>query len=204
MSISDRDARIRWEDVREQDLWDFMQRRLQDGFSITAALKEYGSKHDMSWLTARWKYYQIRSRKDGADASPRRPGPKPGGRGQRQTKGASDKDFLGYMTDLIEGSSQSGEDLVPMMRGLSRLAMLSSEGIRLREALKERDKRAESAVFEAEKVRVERDRAKEHLSRICAFLEEWLASSAVERVGSLKEFSERLQVLLDAVVTQET
>ena len=47
MSISDRDARIRWEDVREQDLWDFMQRRLQDGFSITAALKEYGSKHDM-------------------------------------------------------------------------------------------------------------------------------------------------------------
>lgn len=200
MSISDRDARIRWEDARERDLWDFMQRRLREGVSITAALKEYGDRHGMSWLTARWKYYQIRSRKDGADVSPRKPGPKSRRGVQHQNKSASEDDFLAYMTDLIEGSSKSGEDIIPMMRGLSRLAMLSSEGIRLRATLKERDELAKSAASEAEKARAERDRAKESLSKICAYLEDWLTSSAVERVGSLKEFSERLQVLLDAVV----
>lgn|GEM_PF-1246879 len=198
MSISNKDARIRWEDDREQDLWDFMRRRLQDGLSVTAALKEYGDKNGMSWLTARWKYYQIRSRQ-GETPVPRQPSkPARVSRGRRAV--ASQQEFFSYLTDLVEGSANSGEDIVPLIKGLSRLAMLSSEGIRLKEALRERERLAASAASEAEKARAERDRALESLQRLCSFLEEWLAAPPVERVGSLKEFSERLRAEIDSAM----
>ncbi len=188
MSISEKDARIRWEDDRERDLWDFMGRRLRDGLSITAALKEYGDKNGMSWLTARWKYYQIRS-KQGSDDPVSPPKAKSARNRGRRRKEAPQNEFLSYLTDLVEGSAQSGEDIVPLMKGLSRLAMLSSEGIRLREALREREKQAASAISQAEKAAAERDRAQQSLQRMCAFLEEWLSLPPVEKVGSLQESS---------------
>jgi hypothetical protein len=199
MSISEKDARIRWEDERERDLWDFMRRRLRDGLSITAALKEYGDKNGMSWLTARWKYYQIRGRQGGeSPASP--PEDRPDKERTRRRKETSQDEFLSYLTDLVEGSAQSGEDIVPMMKGLSRLAMLSSEGIRLRESLRERERLAASAVSDAKKASAERDRAQDTLRALCAFLQEWLELPPVEKVGSLKEFSERLRAEIDSAM----
>jgi hypothetical protein len=170
-------SRYRWEQGREKDLWLFVDDRVKGGASVTAALKEYGKKHSMSWLTARWKYYQLRKQGLQSAASIGAVGggavPLAGGPFTED-----EEDFLGYLAEFISSTRDSGQDVVPFIRGLSRLAALSREGARLKEELE----RSRSGAREGA----------EALAGLCHFLEDWLRLPQVDRVGSLKDFSERL------------
>jgi len=187
MGASEKYSRYRWKEGREKDLWMFVDNRVKSGVSVTAALKEYGKKHDMSWLTARWKYYQIRkqglvpadSPKDGPAAlqeaaSPALPAIPTTGPFTRD-----EEDFLGYLAEFITSSRDTGQDVIPFIKGLSRLAALSREGTKLRAEVE----RSRSSVREGAQA----------LADICRFLKDWLNLPQVDRVGSLKGFSQRLE-----------
>jgi hypothetical protein len=170
--------RYRWKEGREKDLRSFVDDRVQGGASVTAALKEYGKRHDMSWLTARWKYYQIRKR---GMESPRTPGN--GGESRRaQPSDApftrNEEDFLGYLAEFVTSTRDAGQDIVPFMKGVSRMAALSRQTTRLKQ---ER---------ETERAALREDTTA--LAEVCRFLEGWLNLPQVDRVGSLKAFSDQL------------
>lgn len=179
-------SRYRWKEGREQDLWSFVDGRIKDGTSVTAALKEYGKKHNMSWLTARWKYYQIRKQgAPGAEIAPETPEQDlPLATGPAVQSGAGpfskdEEDFLGYLAEFISSSRDTGQDVVPFIKGLSRLAALSREGSRLKQEL--------------ERVRARETEGAETIARTCRFLEDWLRLPQVDRAGSLKDFSAGLE-----------
>ena len=132
----------------------------------------------MSWLTARWKYYQIRKRGIAA-AGDRGKGPAPGG--PERAGGpftAAEEDFLGSLAELVTSSRDFGQDIVPFIRGLSRMSSLSRVSAYLKE---ERDRHMVATRKDAEA-----------LAGVCRFLEGWLSLSQVDRVGSLKAFSDQL------------
>lgn len=190
MGGSPKYSRYRWKEGREKDLWSFVDGRVRDGASVTAALKEYGKKHNMSWLTARWKYYQIR--KQGvqnleAVAGENEPVVVPEGQqaapevqGQSGPFTKDEEDFLGYLAEFISSSRETGQDVIPFIKGLSRLAALSKEGTKLRQELeRSRGRAAEGA---------------QSIERARRFLEGWLKLSQVDRAGALKDFSSGLEI----------
>jgi hypothetical protein len=177
MAMPDRDSRFRWQEGKEAELWAYMEKKIQDGVSITAALKEYGDRNGMSWLTARWKYYQLRKRKAEQEMAPTRQEPQDHG------------DFIAHLANFVSMSREAGEDVVPLVRGLSRLAMLSCQGLRARE----------QALREAQEIRVLQAKTREAFSRLQRFLEDWLNQPQVDQVGSLKDFSTRLRKELDEI-----
>lgn len=189
MGGSPKYSRYRWKEGREKDLWSFVDGRVKGGTSVTAALKEYGKKHNMSWLTARWKYYQIRKQGHEAAGSPApQPETQVEPQGVPQPSEASgpfsrdEEDFLGYLAEFISSSRDSGQDVVPFIKGLSRLAALSKEGSRLRDEL--------------ERSRTHVRESAESIDRVLRFLGDWLRLSQVDRAGSLKDFSSGLELEL--------
>ncbi len=180
MGATEKYSRYRWKEGREKDLFTFVDGKVKDGASVTSALKEYGKKHNMSWLTARWKYYQIRKQGTGAER------PAKAASVQEPAAGpftADEEDFLGYLSEFVASSREYGQDIVPFIKGLSRMAALSKEASRLRE---ERDRRTA----------VTRENAAA-VGDACAFLRDWLSLSQVDRVASLKAFSENLASLVE-------
>lgn len=173
MGATEKYSRYRWREGRERDLWSFVDGKVREGASVTSALKEYGKRHNMSWLTARWKYYQVRKRETLASRSPAAPSLET----SEPTQGGDD-DFLSCLSEFVSSSRDYGQDVLSLMKGLSRMAVLSRESSKL---IEERDRRAtglrEGAVA---------------LHEVCAFLTEWLAQSQVDRVATLKGFSDRL------------
>jgi len=172
LGVTEKYSRYRWKEGREKDLWSYVDGRVKEGASVTAALKEYGKRHNMSWLTARWKYYQVRKKQSEAETAPERPV------AATTPMVQSDEDFLSCLSDFISSSKDSGEDVMSLMRGLSRMATLSRESLRL---LEERDRRIAAQREDAAILR-----------EVCAFLTDWLSSSQVDRVATLKDFSDRL------------
>jgi len=170
-------SRYRWKEGREKDLWSFVDGKVKAGASVTSALKEYGKRHNMSWLTARWKYYQVRKRESLMSAGRERD-PEIVGMEIVEAPNSGDDDFISCLSEFVSSSREYGQDVLSMMRGLSRMASLSRESARLQ---RERDARADYLRSEAEALR-----------EVRVFLAEWLSRSQVDRVATLKEFSDRL------------
>jgi hypothetical protein len=156
-------------------LRDYVDSRVREGVSITQALKEYGQKNRMSWLTARWKYYQVRNQKsDGKRAEVAEAAAAPSEAAPLST--VRDDDFLSYLRDLVLATEESGQDIVPFIKGFSRMAVLSRESMRHREE-----------VFRLkEQLRSVREAIESHSRN----LSEWLLKTQVDRVSCLKEFSD--------------
>lgn len=184
MGATEKYSRYRWKEGREKDLWSFVDGKVREGASVTAALKDYGKRHNMSWLTARWKYYQVRKRE--ALASDPAPG------ASLETTGpmeAGDEDFLTCLSEFVSSSKDYGQDVLSMMRGLSRMASLSRESARL---IRERDSRSAALREDAAVIR-----------EVRSFLGEWLTRSQVDRVATLKGFSDRLGAEIERLGTLE-
>ncbi len=187
MAMTDRDSRFKWSETKEQELWSFMESRMKSGASVTGALKEYGRSKGMSWLTARWKYYQLRKRAAREMAEP----VAHSGAQARDLPGAKrvEDDLLTCLSDFVSLSSEAGEDVTSLIRGLARLAMMSNQGQKLKEA----------ASLEVAETRAALKGAGEALSRLTRFLEDWLRQAQVDRVRTLKAFSTRLRQELDEI-----
>ena len=177
MGSTERDARYKWKDGKEEELRLYVDSRVKDGVSVTAALKEYGKKHDMSWLTARWKYYQVRKRPARGQSDHGQGAPEVED-GARLASPVREDDFLGYLAEFVTAAKDEEQDIVPFVRGLSRLAALSRETAALR---REREHRALALHQDAEVI-----------SRICEVIKGWLGLPQVDKIGALKSFSERL------------
>lgn len=175
MGTSAKSPRYRWKEEREMHLRDYVDSRVREGVSITQALKEYGQKNRMSWLTARWKYYQVRNQKsDGKRAEVAEAAAAPSEAAPLST--VRDDDFLSYLRDLVLATEESGQDIVPFIKGFSRMAVLSRESMRHREE-----------VFRLkEQLRSVREAIESHSRN----LSEWLLKTQVDRVSCLKEFSD--------------
>lgn len=175
MGTSAKSPRYRWKEEREMHLRDYVDSRVREGVSITQALKEYGQKNRMSWLTARWKYYQVRNQKsDGKRAEVAEAAAAPSEAAPLST--VRDDDFLSYLRDLVLATEESGQDIVPFIKGFSRMAVLSRESMRHREE-----------VFRLkEQLRSAREAIESHSRN----LSEWLLKTQVDRVSCLKEFSD--------------
>ena len=118
---------------KEADLREFVEGRVSQGASITKALKEYAEKNRISWLTARWKYYQVRNQDRNEPRD--RPVPFETDRIPVEEPQSREGDFLDYLQDLVRATEESGQDIVPFIKGLSRMAVLSKESTRLREEI---------------------------------------------------------------------
>jgi hypothetical protein len=170
-----RSPRYRWKEGKVADLREFVEGRVLQGASITQALKEYAERNRISWLTARWKYYQVRNQAPAEAALPQ----------VDVEPGSREGDFLDYLQDLVRSTQESGQDIVPFIKGLARMAVLSRESTRLRDDL------AGLRQYVREVARV----IEEHSGR----LGEWLERSQVDRVSSLKEFSAAMEEDLKAL-----
>jgi hypothetical protein len=164
-----RSPRYRWKEGKAADLREFVEGRVLQGTSITQALKEYADKNGISWLTARWKYYQIRNQ-----PRPAQPDLIPVEEPQSR-----EGDFLDYLQDLVRSTEESGQDIVPFIKGLSRMAVLSKESTRLREEIAILRKRTREAASVIEG----------HLANLAR----WLEGSQVDKVSNLKEFSAAME-----------
>jgi len=173
LAATEKYSRYRWKEGREKDLWTFVDGKVRDGASVTAALKEYGKRHNMSWLTARWKYYQVRKR----EVQPETPAP-PSIEVTEPTPPGIEDDLIANLSEFVTASRDSGEDVLTMIRGLSRMASLSKESAKI---MAERD-RHQTAMRENAVV----------LREVREFIAEWLSMSQVDRVATLKAFSDRL------------
>jgi len=176
-----RSARYRWKEGKEADLREFVEGRVLQGASITQALKEYAEKNRISWLTARWKYYQVRNQGNQEDQTAARE-PEHGGIQEPQSR---EEGFLDYLQDLVRSTEESGQDIVPFIKGLSRMAVLSKESTRLRDEIAALKKCIRDAA------RVIEDHS--------ANLARWLERSQVDRVSCLKEFSRAMEEDLKAL-----
>jgi len=188
MAVAKKDSRYRWKDGEEAKLVEYVDSRAKEGVSVTSALKEYSREKGISWLTARWKYYQVKrktqphGRTEAEADSPR----------ESEPKVSAEDDFLGSLSCLVDTLKGSGEDVVPFMRGLSRMALLAREamsaGSRLNDLQRERDHLWGELERTRERIRALREDVKKHL----AVVEDWLALSQVDKVSALKDFAGNL------------
>ncbi len=187
MAISEKETRYRWREGKERELMEFVKKSTKRGSTVTAALKEYGEKHGISWLTARWKYYQMRRRLDTKDEPFGRvesaAEPDAGGAGEL---GSADDDFLTALSALIGSSQDIGEDVVSLIRGFSRMAGLARETVEVKQQLS-------SAIKDLDKSKQNAQRAKKLLERLDEIIVRWQQLPSVEKVNTLREFEQSLE-----------
>ena len=173
MGTTARSPRYRWKEGKVADLREFVEGRVLQGASITQALKEYAERNRISWLTARWKYYQVRNQAPAEAALPQ----------VDVEPGSREGDFLDYLQDLVRSTQESGQDIVPFIKGLARMAVLSRKHCL-------RDDLAGLRQYV---------RKWPGSSRSTPEAWEWLERSQVDRVSSLKEFSAAMEEDLKAL-----
>ncbi len=179
MAMEDRDSRFKWQKDKEQELWSYIERKTGEGISVTAALKEYGEVNGMSWLTARWKYYQLRKRRvDKPQTTSVHVPP-------------TEEDFISHLAEFVSLSQEAGEDIVPLIKGLSRLARLSCQGLEIRK----------HAILETQEAKRSLNQMNEAFLELRQFLRQWLSLPQVEQVGSLKDFTVGLNQQLENMKT---
>lgn len=210
MAVTERDSRCRWKDGKEQELLAFVDDRIRGGATVTSALKEYGERHGMSWLTARWKYYQMKRRASRVSVVPEKTPepdfrgrvapeetlhPYPGGTGNSKDASlARDQgDFLGSLSSLIRASGEVGEDVVSLIRGLSRMAELAKNALEAKELLLQARMKEVQLAEEAEKVRTVILESLNDLREFNEFIDGWLETPPVDRVAGLSDFTSRLE-----------
>ncbi len=179
MAMEDRDSRFKWQEHKEKELWSYIEGKTKEGTSVTAALKEYGEMNGMSWLTARWKYYQLRKRRTDMP---------------RETESKSpptENDFITHLAEFVSLSTEAGEDIVPLIKGLSRLARLSCQGLEIQK----------HAMHETQEAKRSLDQMNHTFQELRQFLEQWLKLPQVEQVGSLKDFTVGLNQQLENMKT---
>ncbi len=187
MAISEKETRYRWREGKEQELMEFVKKSTKRGATVTAALKEYGEKHGISWLTARWKYYQMRRRIDAQDEPFRRiESAVESDSVEDGELGSADDDFLTALSGLIGSSQDIGEDVVSLIRGFSRMAGLARESVDLKQQLS-------TAIGDLNKSKQNAQKAKKTLERLDEIIVRWQQLPSVEKVNTLREFEQSLE-----------
>lgn len=185
--------RYRWKDGKDKELMEFVGKRVEAGVAVTTALKEFGDANDISWLTARWKYYQMRrNEKPVKDVAL----PK-----TSQAQAPPDDDFLGHLADFVNASNDLGTDVVPLVRGLSRMARLSKEAMALRRQLAMSEDELRQERQKASDAKADLDKTAARYLDLCALLERWLNLSQVDKVAGLKEFASSVSCHLEKTST---
>lgn len=188
--LSKQSERIRWKHGKERELAEFMKSHTEAGMTITEALKAFARENGISWLTARWKYYQMQRQKEGAA---RRDGTKVVRKPRKESTMTPDGQFIESLRQFIGASKASGVDILPLVRGLARFASLAEEGAKLRDRMEETEKEKRALEEELRRRTSQRGEFDEHLRLLVQRIDEWLAKNEVERVECLPEFSEALK-----------
>lgn len=183
MAVRQGDSRRRWLAANENELLQFVESKVQGGSSVTEALKEYGKSQGLSWLTARWKYYQLKR-------SSARPA---GGAASSVEKASDGGDFISSLKEIIEASRDAGQDVSAFMKGLARLAALSRETVRLRAELAAQVHKAEEMARQIEETRSGVRNLLGHAERLFMTLESWLALPEVDRVANLMDLADKVR-----------
>lgn len=190
-ALSKQSQRIRWKDGKDQELAEFMKARIDAGMSITDALKAFAQENGISWLTARWKYYQMQRKKDSKRAAEMTRAVRRGLRGQDAV--GSEGQFLESLQRFIGASRASGVDILPLVKGLARFATLAEEGAKLRARIEETEREKQALQAELERRRFESGEIEDHLKTLPRQIDEWLGKSEVDRVQYLTEFASGLK-----------
>lgn len=188
MVISQARPRYRWKDGKDRELVEFVGQRVGAGVPVTTALKEFGQANGISWLTARWKYYQMKRIGEGTEELNVQHAPRP----TSVDSEGQEEDFIGYLADFVGASDEYGADIVPFVRGLSRMARLSREAVVLKRKLAESETALKAARREAADARAGLREATTRYSGVCNLAENWLSLSQVEKVADLKAFAARI------------
>ncbi len=189
MATSEKETRYRWKDGKERELLAFVNRSTQKGSTVTAALKEYGEKHGISWLTARWKYYQMKRRLHAQNESVSKTKLVPDTESHDKAESAlvDDDDFLTALSALIVSSQHIGEDVVSLIRGFSRMASLAHETIELKQQLNNTAK-------DMNEIRQTAQAARKSLEDLDEVIGSWQRLSSVEKFNTLREFEQSLEI----------
>lgn len=190
-ALSRQSERIRWKDGKERELAEFMKARIDAGMSITDALKAFAQENGISWLTARWKYYQMQRKRDSKAPAETT---KPVRRGLRRRDAVrSEGQFIESLQRFIGASKASGVDILPLVKGLARFATLAEEGAKLRTRIEETEREKQALLAELQRRRFESGEFEDHLKALLKQIDEWLGKSEVDRIQYLTEFSNGLK-----------
>jgi len=197
-ALSKQSERIRWKDGKEQELAEFMKTRLEGGMSITDALKAFAQENGISWLTARWKYYQMQRKREanaaaGTQKNSGRRGPR------RQAASDGEEQFIESLQRFIGASRASGVDILPLVKGLARFATLAEEGARLRTRVEETEREKQALLEELKRKRFESGEFEDHLRALLRDIEKWLGQNEVDRIQHLTEFTNGLKQELEYI-----
>jgi len=195
MAVTEKDSRYRWKNGKELELLSFVDDRTKAGATVTSALKEYSEKNGMSWLTARWKYYQVK-RKMATTVDREGDAREDGERKAAETKQKSSlagRDFLGALSEMIETSEELGEDVVSFIKGISRMASLAQKSLLLEKRLSEMEGEKNLLSEQLQKAKRAAREATDVLRDLDDFFQSWLSSSQVEKVSGLKDFVSQLE-----------
>ncbi|MBE3518726.1 MAG: hypothetical protein IMW97_00280 [Firmicutes bacterium] len=190
-ALSKQTQRIRWKDGKERELAEFMKARTDAGMSITDALKAFAQENGISWLTARWKYYQMQRKKDSKTDQEVTKAVRRDRR--KQDTATSEGQFLESLQRFIGASRASGVDVLPLVKGLARFATLAEEGAKLRARMEETEREKQALQAELERRRFESGEMEDHLKALLKQIDEWLGKSEVDRVQYLAEFASGLK-----------
>lgn len=190
-ALSRQSERIRWKDGKERELAEFMKARIDAGMSITDALKAFAQENGISWLTARWKYYQMQRKRD-SEAPAETTKPVRRGLRRRDAVG-SEGQFIESLQRFIGASKASGVDIFPLVKGLARFATLAEEGAKLRTRIEETEREKQALLAELQRRRFESGEFEDHLKALLKQIDEWLGKSEVDRIQYLTEFSNGLK-----------
>lgn len=188
MAVSQARSRYRWRDGKDRELMNFVGERVEAGVPVTTALKEFGEANGISWLTARWKYYQMKRMTEGTEETNVQHAPRPISLDLEM----QEEDFIGYLADFVGVSGEYGADIVPFVKGLSQMARQSREAIILKRKLAESETALKAARKEAADAKACLREAATKYSGLCNLLEDWLSLSQVEKVAELKVFVARI------------
>ena len=181
MVMNAKDARCKWQREKEEELMSFVDEKVKNGVSVTAALKEYGKKNGISWLTARWKYYQVKKRPNGKVAV----------EPAYTRKSVSGDDFLGALTNLMKHLKNGTRISFLLLTGCPNW-LLSREGLGLKEKIAELEASYNKLASEHTELSGKMGELKQKYDSLKEIIVEWLELSQVDKVSSLKEFADRL------------
>ena len=193
MSVASKTHRIRWDEGKADELWEFVQRETAKGNKVTSALREFAADNGISWLTARWKYYRVKNERL---QSEERDDPAPEEREQSESEQGGSH-VLDHLTGFLRHGQGTGLDLEGFFAGLHLLARQAEQAQSLEEELQGLREKLEAEKKQCQKLEDKLEQVKEQYQTLNYLTQDWLNLQSVDRVTTMGDFGRKLQYEVD-------
>ncbi len=192
MSLPNKTRRIRWDEGKADELWNFVQEETAKGNKVTAALREFAEDNGISWLTARWKYYRVKNERLDTERALE-------SRSQDGDEmGAEDHDTaFSHLSAFLKYAQGTGLDLSGLLGGLHHLAKEAEAAQSLQREIEEKEKEMAALKQRFHALEGKMKEVKAQYQTLNYLINEWLNLQSVDRVTTMGDFGRKLQYQVD-------